>query len=222
MKRMGKKKESRRKLSPAEEARRKRFEETKSLMTEKGYETKDLTVGIGYANVMAFVLGLPVILVFTALFLLRNTNGFAAFVEMESLALVARVLVLMLVFCVLIVLHELIHGATWAVFVKKGWKAISFGVIVENMTPYCTCTEPLKKGQYIIGALMPTLLLGVLPAAAAVVTGSPDLFFIGTSMILAGGGDLTIILQLLRFKSQGREVVYLDHPYLAGLVAFVK
>ena len=58
--------------------------------------------------------------------------------------------VLIFLFCLLLIfVHELIHGITWAVFAKKGRKAISFGFIPQYLTPYCTCNEPLKKGEYI-------------------------------------------------------------------------
>lgn len=107
-------------------------------------------------------------------------------------------------------------------FCKKGRKAISFGFIPQYLTPYCTCNEPLKKGEYITGALMPTLLLGFLPAAGASVTGSAVLFCISAVMIFAGGGDLTIVLKLLRYKTESSEALYLDHPYQAGLVVFLR
>ena len=41
-----------------------------------------------------------------------------------------------------IVVHELIHGLTWACFAKNGWKSISFGVWWKVLTPYCHCNEP--------------------------------------------------------------------------------
>ena len=36
-----------------------------------------------------------------------------------------------------IVVHELIHGLTWACYAKSGWKSISFGVMWKLLTPYC-------------------------------------------------------------------------------------
>lgn len=41
-------------------------------------------------------------------------------------------------------------------------------------------------------------------------------------MILSGGGDFTIVLKLLRHKFSGQEVVFIDHPYKAGVTAFEK
>ena len=127
-----------------------------------------------------------------------------------------------LAFVVLTVVHELVHGLTWSLFAKSGWKSVSFGVIWKYLTPYCPCNEALSSSAYIVGALMPTLVLGILPVLAAYATGSLFLLVVGLLMILGGGGDLTIALKMLRFKPDGGEVLYLDHPYECGLVAFVR
>ena len=66
-----------------------------------------------------------------------------------------------------IVVHELIHGLTWAYFAKKGFKSIRFGVFWEMLTPYCHCSEPLTVRQYCIGALMPLVVLGIIPLVLA-------------------------------------------------------
>lgn len=219
---MNRENENNRELSAAEKARSESFEKAKKQLIENGYEEMDLTVGLVNANIMAFVLSLPFIILFAVLFALRNISDWSAFIAQVIDGAVMGLIVFTVAFFVLVVVHELIHGLTWAVFAKKHWKAISFGFIVKYMTPYCCCDEAMKKWQYVIGALMPTLLLGVVPAAVSVFTGSVLLFVIGSFMITAGGGDLTIVLKLLTFSAQGREVLYIDHPYQVGLVAFIR
>ena len=211
--------ENKRRLSKAEEKRRTVFEMKKKEFLSQGWHTADLTVGMVYANVMAILLGLPIILFLLILYLLRLFYG----PESAAASWRGADFVLIFLFCLLLIfVHELIHGITWAVFAKKGRKAISFGFIPQYLTPYCTCNEPLKKGEYITGALMPALLLGFLPAAGAIVTGSAVLFCISAVMIFAGGGDLTIVLKLLRYKTESSEALYHDHPYQAGLVVFLR
>ena len=122
---------------------------------------------------------------------------------------------------VLVVVHELIHGITWVCFAKKHFKAISFGVMKEYFTPYCTCNEALARSQYLIGALAPTIVLGILPCIIAITIGSAPLFTLGAIMILAGGGDLAICRKLLNYK-QANRTIYLDHPTECGLVGFSK
>lgn len=205
-----------RKLTKAEEARKERFEQTVAEMESKGYKMHSLTISVLYANIMAIVLCLPIIAVFGLAFLLKDHSN-----AVEPNYILASVS-LMVVIIVLFVVHELIHGITWAIFAENHWKSISFGFIVKALTPYCTCNSVLTKWQYIAGAAMPLILLGILPSAVAVATGSEWLLMIGSLMIFGGGGDLIMILKLLRFKSSAEDVRYLDHPYNVGLVAFEK
>ena len=208
--------EKERKLTKAEEKRKKIYEEEKQKLIEAGYTEKDLTIGIVYANVMAFVLGLPIIIVLGALFLNTNFNGFREIFRFT----ISESVIFLIVVVVLIVAHELIHGLFWAIFAKNHLKSIEFGFIAEYLTPYCCCKEVLTKSQYIIGGIMPTVILGVMPAVVAIFTGSWFLFTIGSLMILAGGGDLTIILKIFMYRSKKEEILYLDHPYECGLVVF--
>ena len=205
-----------RKLTKAEEKRKKIYEEEKQKLIEAGYTEKDLTIGIVYANVMAFVLGLPIIIVLGALFLNTNFNGFREIFRFT----ISESVIFLIVIVVLIVAHELIHGLFWAIFAKNHLKSIEFGFIAEYLTPYCCCKEVLTKSQYIIGGIMPTVILGVMPAVVAIFTGSWFLFTIGALMILSGGGDLTIILKIFMYRSKKEEILYLDHPYECGLVVF--
>ena len=114
----------------------------------------------------------------------------------------------------------LIHGLFWAIYAKNHLKSIEFGFMISSLTPYCCCKDMLTKSQYIVGGIMPTVLLGIVPAVISIFTGSLFWFIMGELMILAGGGDLTILLKLLRYKSKKEEILYMDHPYECGLVVF--
>lgn len=203
-----------RKLTEAEEKRKKNFEEIKSKLISEGYEAKDLTIGVVYANIMALVLMLPIAAVFTVIYI--NINGFEGMFEIS----IRNYLIFIISLFVLIVVHELIHGLFWGIFAKSHFKAIEFGIIVKMLTPYCCCKEILTKSQYIIGGIMPTVILGIIPSIVAIFINSGLLFIIGIIMIVSGGGDATILLKILRYKSDKKELVYMDHPYECGLVVF--
>lgn len=205
-----------RKLTKAEEKRKKIYEEEKQKLIDAGYTEKDLTIGVVYANVMAFVLGLPIIIVLGILFFKYNLGNS----EMSFTFTIKESVIFLTTLLVLIVVHELIHGAFWAIFAKNHLKSIEFGFMAQYLTPYCCCKEVLTKGQYIIGGIMPTVILGLIPAVVAIFTGSWLVFLIGCIMILSGGGDMTIILKLIMYRSQKQEVLYMDHPYECGLVVF--
>ena len=205
-----------RKLTKAEEKRKKIYEEEKQKLIDAGYTEKDLTIGVVYANVMAFVLGLPIIIVLGIFFFKYNLSNS----EMSFTFTIKESVIFLISLLVLIVVHELIHGAFWGIFAKDYLKSIEFGFMVQYLTPYCCCKEVLTKGQYIIGGIMPTVILGVIPAVVAIFTGSWLVFLIGCIMILSGGGDMTIILKLLMYRSPKQDILYMDHPYECGLVVF--
>ena len=83
------------------------------------------------------------------------------------------------------------------------------------------CRRQHGRSAYVVGALAPTVVLGLLPVFAAYASGSAAVLAVGLLMTLGGGGDFAIVLKMLRFKPDG-EVRFLDHPYECGLVAFVR
>lgn len=204
-----------RKLTEAELRRKESFDRLCDDLAAQGYETERLTVGIVAANVLAIAIALPIDILLGI--------GFFALHPQDSLSFgLIDAAIIILAFIALIVVHELIHGLVWGLYAKKHWTAISFGFIVQYFTPYCTCSEPLPRHAYIIGALAPTIVLGIAPILIAWATGSAVLFAIGALMVIGGGGDMLIVLKMLRFKPKEKDVLYLDHPYELGLVVFMR
>ena len=208
-------KEKSRELSPAEERRLRRFEELAEELTGQGYRRVELTVSIVKANIFGVVLLLPLLIVGIGLFFLHNHSVSGGLGRMNP------ILFLVLLFA-LIVVHELIHGLSWSLFAEHHWKDIEFGFMKQYLTPYCTCGVPLKKGAYIFGALMPLILLGILPMIAGILTGSFGLLLLGIIMADSAAGDIMIVWKILRYRSEAETIVYIDHPTQAGGVIFEK
>ena len=202
-------------LTPAEQKRLDKFEALSAQMIEQGYRRVELTVSIVKANVFAIVLLIPLFIIGFGLFILRNRTFSGSVTP-------ATMLLLLLAFLALIVIHELIHGAGWAIFAEHGFRDIEFGFMKQYLTPYCTCLVPLTKGQYIFGALLPCVLLGVVPMIAAILLGSLPLLFLGIVMTDSAAGDMLIVWKILRYGSGGKQIVYMDHPTQAGGVIFEK
>ncbi len=205
-------------LSPAEERRQANFEKIAAGLEEKGYKRNDLTIGIIKANVLTFLISLPIIIVAFILFFILNPDFGVRNSIVASNPLTLLVFVILLF--PLIALHEFIHGLTWSLFCENGFKDIEFGVKWKLLTPYCVCKTPLKKGNYILGALMPLIVLGLIPSLLAMAIGSMDIFLLGLVMILSAGGDMLIVLMLLKYKAASRDVIIFDHPSQAGSIVF--
>lgn len=206
-----------RKLTPAEQKRKEQFALVCEEMERQGYRKTDLTIGVVKANLLALIVMLPFAVLSGAVVLSR-----VSFLSMAELMSPFDFLLFLLVMLLLTAVHEGIHALTWAMFGKDYWKSIRFGVIWKALTPYCTCLRPAKRGQYILGAAMPTLVLGIGLTAAAALTGVYWVFILALAMIFGGGGDFTIILKILLHRQCGKEAVYYDHPYECGVVVFEK
>ena len=116
----------------------------------------------------------------------------------------------------------MIHSVGSHPFAAHGFKDIEFGFMKQYLTPYCTCLVPLTKGQYIFGALLPCVALGVIPMIVAILAGSFPLLFLGIVMTDSAAGDMLIVWKILRYRSEKNEIVYMDHPTQAGGVIFEK
>ena len=208
-------KKNERKLTEKELKRKEQFEILRADMQRNGYKEKALTIGILQANVGAIIIMLP--------FVVLTAISYFNFNSIGTREISLRFSILLLpILLVLIVLHELIHGLVWGCFAKNHFHSIEFGVIWKALTPYCTCSEPMKKWQYMLGGAMPTLILGAGTAVIAVATSQLLLFYIAELMIFSGGGDFLIILKILLYRTGRKETVYYDHPYECGVVVFEK
>lgn len=204
-----------RKLTGKELKRKNDFEKISSEMQQKGYKIKNMTINIRQAKPLCLLIMLPFMAL--AFWIYYKVNGF----DLDCLSWGFLVVLLMLILC-LSILHELIHGITWSIFAKNHFHSIDFGFIWSSFSPYCTCSEPLEKWQYLLGTAMPTLVLGGGAAVVSVMTNQLLLFILAEYMILSGGGDFLIILKSMLYRTDKQESVYCDHPYECGFVVFEK
>ena len=204
-----------RKLTGKELKRKNDFEKLNSEMQQKGYKMKNIIINTQQAKPLCLLIMLPFMAL--AFWIYYKVNGF----DLDCLSWGFLVVLLMLILC-LSILHELIHGVTWGFFAKNHFHSIDFGFIWSSFSPYCTCSEPLEKWQYLLGTAMPTLVLGGGAAVVSVMTNQLLLFILAEYMILSGGGDFLIILKSMLYHTDKQESVYCDHPYECGFVVFEK
>ena len=115
------------------------------------------------------------------------------------------------------IVHEAIHGITWACFAKKGFRSISFGVFWKYLAPYTHCDEPMKIRPYVIAVLMPGIITGVLPAVAGIISGNFLSLILGILLTSGAAGD---ILVAWRLRKENVHNMVLDHPSECGYIVF--
>ena len=173
---------------------------------------RKVTIDIVKANVFALVILLLSAVVFGGLFLLIWVGRWDE-VKMLPSYFVGEGLVYLAILVLGIVVHEFIHGATWACFAKRGLRSISYGVMWKYLTPYAHCDEPMHIRPYQLACLMPCFLLGVVPAVVSLFIGNVPCLLFGVLYIAAAAGDIWMAWLLLK---EDKESMVLDHPTEAG------
>ena len=184
----------------------------------ENYKLEKLTINLVWANAFAILIIIPVALIYGLPYYLiwhpeiNVANFIGGIVDTNGLLNFG-------VMIIGIILHELIHGITWAIFAKDGFKSIKFGILWKMLTPYCHCKEPLKVKHYIIGAVMPAIILGQIPAIIAIIIGNLWLLFFGIFFTVAAAGDFLIINLI---SKENKDDLVQDHPSEAGCYIYRK
>lgn len=189
--------------------------------TENDYEKILKTISIEKANRWGLILMIPIFFIFTALniFLWRNSMLEYFREDFTMMKIIKDSFLFFVAFFIGIVLHELIHGISFALFAKRGFRSIRFGVLWKYLTPYCHCTEPLKIRHYIFGALTPSIILGLVPAIIGLIIGKYLVTFFGIIFIVAAIGDFMVVHLLWNEKPTDYAQ---DHSSEAGCFVFRK
>ncbi|SFE16131.1 DUF3267 domain-containing protein [Thermophagus xiamenensis] len=109
--------------------------------------------------------------------------------------------------------HELLHALVFGIFARGGFKSVKLGIESKTFTPYCHCSSPIRVQYYRLGALLPFLVLGVIPYIASLFIGSLGWWLYGYFYIIAAGGDLVALKMLKKIPGHRRV---LDHPKKMG------
>ena len=198
-------------LSEKEKRRLENFEKISGNMEQQGYVRQNLTINIAKANILSLLLMLIAFVAGCLLYYAVNHRvDFADFNAFSFL----------IYFIILTVIHEMIHGACWVIFSPGRFKDIEFGIMKPSFSPYCACLVPLKKWQYMVGVIMPGVVLGVIPFVFSIMLAKPFGLFMASAMIAIAAGDLMIFRKIAKYNSKEKEVVYMDHPTDAGGVIF--
>jgi hypothetical protein len=186
------------------------------------YQKEKLTIDIVKANVFGILLLIPLLIIFGLPYYLFWHSTMDLKSNLDSLFLrniafggfyVLGALILG------IIIHELIHGVTWAYYDRNGFRSIKIGVLWQYLTPYCHCKEPLTVRQYFIGAMMPAVIMGLIPMVVAIIIGHFGLLVFGMVFTMAAAGDF-LIINLIR--KEKKDDLVLDHPSEAGCYIFRK
>ena len=172
-------------------------------------QIEEFTMEMGKANWIAFLLAFPISLLLLAPFVLiwdldTLKSGWNMFTGNFFLFLISG-----------IIIHELLHGLTWAYFAPNKFRSIQFGFKWKYLTPYCHCKDALKVKHYRIGGAMPLFVMGVIPAIIGLIMGDGGILSFGMFFTWAAGGDMIALYMLRKFSDD--DYIY-DHPEKLGFL----
>ena len=178
-----------------------------SIPEMEGYATELRTIGMLKANVMALVvLGLFCLLGVAGMYAVWGGISFGR--PWSSM-----------LFCIGIfagvAVHELIHGFTWMWATRSGFSHLRFGLLQGGV--YCHIDVPMSKRKYVVGALMPLLLLGVVPFLLSFATNSLWLMLFGAIFIGCAMGDVLIVWAI---RKEPPDTLVYDHPSEPGCIVY--
>ena len=173
----------------------------------EGYAAELRTIGMLKANVVALVvLGLFCLLGVAGMYAVWGGISFGR--PWSSM-----------LFCIGIfagvAVHELIHGFTWMWATRSGFSHLRFGLLRGGA--YCHIDVPMSKRKYVVGALMPLLLLGVVPFLLSFATNSLWLMLFGAIFIGCAMGDVLIVWAI---RKEPPDTLVYDHPSEPGCIVY--
>jgi hypothetical protein len=112
-----------------------------------------------------------------------------------------------------VVVHEGLHLLGFLLLARAPGRALHFGIDRETLSPYAGCREPVSARAYRLAALLPALLMGLLPFALAMAWGTGWLAVWGALMLVFAGGDLAAVWAIRGVPGRARV---LDHPSRVG------
>lgn len=173
----------------------------------EGYETELRTIGMLKANIVALVV-----------MVLLGLLGWAAMYAIwggVSLGKPWGSMLFALGIVVGVAVHELIHGLAWMWVTHSGFRHLRFGLLAGGV--YCHIDVPMNKRKYVVGALMPLLLLGIVPYLLSFATNSLWLMLFGTLFIACAMGDVMIVWAI---RHESADTLVYDHPSEPGCVVY--
>jgi uncharacterized membrane protein (DUF4010 family) len=112
-----------------------------------------------------------------------------------------------------IIAHEGVHAIGWKFAGGLSWSDLSFGIDKKTLSPYCHAKAPMKTSAYRLGAVLPSLVTGLLPILIGTAIAHAPLTFVGAVLFSAAVGDF-LILWIIRDVHP--DALVLDHPKNAG------
>jgi hypothetical protein len=169
---------------------------------------RDLTMSPERATLLGIPLSVAAVaLVLVPFRLIWGGNGITSALDLVDIWMLLVVLIAS------IVVHEALHGLTWYFLGGRPRPVIKYGVNWKALMPYAHATTPMSARAYRLGALAPGLLMGIVPAAVALLAGHAATAGWAALFLAFAVGDFMVIYTL---RGVPPTTLVRDHPSRVG------
>lgn len=190
----------------------KEFQKMKVALLQEGYKEKDVTFTAKKATALGLLYSLPFIMILILIYRFLLVGR----AHLTEITVPSFYLTFFAIVVITVMIHELLHGIGWAFSSGNGWNVVRFNI--SALMPSCTCKSVLEKRQYLIGALLPLIVLGTVSVLFLVIYPGTISFLTMIVNFVAAGADLIIAFNV----SKEENSLIVDHPIEAGYIAFYK
>jgi hypothetical protein len=165
------------------------------------------------ANILGFVIFIILAPLFGFIYYqIWGTFGFE-FVDIPVMQRIINSLIVISILVAFLLVHEMIHGIYWSKYTDA-----KINVILKSLYRVCYCDEPIKIKNYIIGLIMPAVILGMIPLIIGMIIGNIIVFGFGILFIVVGADDFMVIY-LLRKENKNNWVKDMDKTI--GFIVYI-
>ncbi len=126
-----------------------------------------------------------------------------------------KLFLIIFIFIISIILHELLHAIVYLVLDNWQFKNLSFGFSKNTFSPYCHYSNKVKLWKYKLALTLPGVALGIIPIILSFVMGNFYLLIYGIIFTLGAFGDFYVLWKLRGFNSNNYVI---DHPNMMGCI----
>lgn len=188
----------------------KKYNSIKEQYIEEGYiEYKHLLNSLD-SGFSSFIYGLPVFIIYISVFIF--------FTETIPFFSTKIFIITLIVIYISTPIHEIIHGIGWCLTDFSRFDSIYIFLPIGLSDAYCHCSEPLNTKSYVLGTIMPFIVLSFFPSILSCIFSSPLLLYIAIVNGFGSGSDLSNTLHALKRKDD----IILDYPTDCGFTSYKK
>lgn len=103
-----------------------------------------------------------------------------------------------------IILHEAIHALFFSFFLPSRFQGVKFGFNEQYGIPFVHIKEPITVLGFRVGAIMPLVILGIIPVILGFFYGSFGPTAFGALFTISASGDLLLVLKTRGISSDQR------------------